>query len=168
IQAGLALLEQTALGARSALLAAWAAATEGTEPSPPPDPAEERLKARTPKKAVATLGEWMKLEHRVRQKREEERRARREEARRAAAAPAGKPGKKPPAPPPSAPPDRKLSPLMQDEVMNWVDGRTDAATIARRACAEALAAGSWYYGDTTPELVEKFLEQQVKDGLIVW
>jgi hypothetical protein len=52
--------------------------------------------------------------------------------------------------------------------MNWVDGKTDAATVARRVCAESMAAGAWYDGDATPELVEKFLEAQARDGLIVW
>jgi hypothetical protein len=57
---------------------------------------------------------------------------------------------------------------MQFAVMNWIDGRRDAAEIARRVEAEAISAGSWYYGEVTPELVEKFLEAQAKDGLIVW
>jgi hypothetical protein len=52
--------------------------------------------------------------------------------------------------------------------MNWVDGKTDAAEIARRACAEALSAGYWCYGKASLELVEKFFEQETNDGLIVW
>jgi hypothetical protein len=35
-------------------------------------------------------------------------------------------------------------------------------------CAEALSAGYWYYGKASLELVEKFFEQEAKDGLIVW
>ena len=35
--------------------------------------------------------------------------------------------------------------------MNRVDGKTNAADIARAVCAEALSAGWWYYGKTTPE-----------------
>ena len=31
--------------------------------------------------------------------------------------------------------------------MNWIDGKTNAAEIARRVCAEALSAGWWYYGE---------------------
>jgi hypothetical protein len=31
-----------------------------------------------------------------------------------------------------------------------------------------MSAGSWYYGDVTPELVERFLDRQAKDRLIVW
>ena len=57
---------------------------------------------------------------------------------------------------------------MQTEAMNWVDGKTNAAEIARRVCAEALSAGWWYYGEATPALVEKFFEKQAKDGLITW
>ena len=42
--------------------------------------------------------------------------------------------------------------------------------VERRArlCAGALSAGWWYYGEATPELVEKFFEKQAKDGLIIW
>ena len=61
-----------------------------------------------------------------------------------------------------------LSPLMATEAMNWIDGKTNAADIARRVSSEALSAGWWYYGEATPVLVEKFLEKQAKDGLIVW
>jgi hypothetical protein len=57
---------------------------------------------------------------------------------------------------------------MATEAMNWADGRTSAADIARRVCAEALSAGWWYYGEATPELVEKFFDKQARDGLIVW
>jgi hypothetical protein len=57
---------------------------------------------------------------------------------------------------------------MQFAAMNWIDGKRDAAEIARRLEAEALSGGSWYYGNVTPELVEKFLERQAKDGLIRW
>ncbi len=45
--------------------------------------------------------------------------------------------------------------------------KTDAATIARRVCAETLSAGAWYYGECTPEMVEKFFETEAKDGLIM-
>ncbi len=168
IQAGLSLLDQTARGGKSTLLVAWASGSKGREPEALPDPAEERLKTRTPKKAAATLDAWMELEHRVRQKREDEGRAKRDAQERAAALPPSRGGKKPAAAPAAAGEGPKLSTLMQDAVMNWVDGQTDAATIARRVCAEAMAAGSWYYGETTPELVEKFLEQQARDGLITW
>ena len=52
--------------------------------------------------------------------------------------------------------------------MNWIDGKRDAAEITRRVEAESMSAGSWYYGEVTADRVEKFLERQAKDGLIVW
>jgi hypothetical protein len=57
---------------------------------------------------------------------------------------------------------------MRSAAMSWIDGKTNAAEIARRVCAEALSAGWWYYGETTPARLEKFLEKQASDGLIVW
>jgi hypothetical protein len=146
------------------------AALAGRLPARPSgeDPALERLAAKTPRFSVATLDAWMALEHRVTEKRDADKRAARErkeaseEARRnpktgakaAAAIPAD-----------DAP---KLSPLMGSAAMSWIDGNTNAAEIARRVCAEALSAGWWYYGETTPALVEKFLQERVADGLIAW
>ncbi|HYR46059.1 MAG TPA: hypothetical protein VER78_03545, partial [Thermoanaerobaculia bacterium] len=76
--------------------------------------------------------------------------------------------KSPARPTPRQPEEKRLTALMQFEAFNWVDGKADAATIGRRVCAEALSAGSWYYGECTPDMVEKFFETQVKDGLLVW
>ena len=131
-------------------------------------PTLDRLARRTPRPAVATLDGWMALEHQVSEKRTAERRAKSEEKERAEAL--RKSGKAPakskaPAEEPEGP---SLSPLMATEAMNWADGKTTAADIARRVCAEALSAGWWYYGEATPELVEKFFEKQAKDGLITW
>jgi Zn-dependent M28 family amino/carboxypeptidase len=132
------------------------------------DPALARLAAKTPRFAVTTLDAWMALEERVKEKREAAGRADRqkketeEAARRSAkkAVPAA-------APAPEAE-SAKLSPLMGTAALSWIDGKRNAAEIARRVCAEALSAGWWYYGETTPALVEKYLEEQVKDGLIAW
>ena len=129
--------------------------------------ASSRLAARTPRRAAANLSAWMALEHEVAEKRDVAARAEREakekdeEARRSGHA------RKEPATRAS---DEvgKLSPLMEAAVMNRVDGKTNAAEIARAVCAEALSAGWWYYGKTTPEMVEKFLTGQVKDGLLAW
>ena len=133
------------------------------------DPALSRLTGKTPRRPVSTLSDWLKLEHDVAQKRRAQARSERdakerdEEARRS-----GK-GKKPAGSTPSSDDEgEKLSPLMEAAVMNRIDGKTNAADIARAVCAEALSAGWWYYGKTTPELVEKFLAKQVKDGLAVW
>jgi Peptidase family M28 len=131
-----------------------------------PSEAERRLEKRVPKKAAATLVDWLSLQRRVADKRANDARRRREERDAAAARPAK--GKAPAKPVPLEPEEKRLMPLMQWEAMNWVDGRTDAATIARRVCAEALSAGSWYYGDCTTEMVEKFLEREADDGLIAW
>ena len=136
--------------------------------SMPADPALARLEARTPRFAVSTLDAWLALEKRVKDQRGADARAARDKKEKdeAAKRPA-KPGAKraAPEPPADAP---KLSPLMSSAALSWIDGRTNAAEIARRVSAEALSAGWWYYGETTPALVEKFLEEQVKDGLIAW
>jgi hypothetical protein len=140
----------------------------GNAPAGAPAPALERLSRHTPRLATTTLDAWMALEHRVGEKRTADRRAKREEKERAQAL--RKAGKAP-AKGKSSAEDAdgpSLSPLMATEAMNWADGRTSAAEIARRVCAEALSAGWWYYGEATPELVEKFFEKQVKDGLITW
>ena len=131
------------------------------------DPALDRLSGRTPRYAVATLDAWMTLEHRIAEKRQAEHRAQRDQKDAdAAQRKAGKTPKKTAAP---AEDDASgLSPLMETEAMSWIDGKTSAAEIARRVCAEALSAGHWYYGPATPAMVEKFLERQVRDGLIAW
>ncbi len=162
-----AALEQAAREMQSVLYSEFLTATEGRTPAPLSDAALDRLSKRVPRKAVPTLDEWMALQRRVREKREQERRAKREEEERAALAALRKGKKKPEGGPPKAEGPR-LSNLMQFAVFNWIDGKTDAAEIARRVSAEALSAGSWYYGEATPAMIEKFLEVQVKDGLIVW
>jgi hypothetical protein len=164
IRAGLRLLDQTTRGAKTALLEAWSAAGGAREPDPPPSAAEERLQARTPRRAVTTLSEWLDLERRVREKHENETRAQRDAAER----PTSPKGTGHPAAPPPRAEGPRLSPLMEFEALNWIDGKTDAATIARRVCAEALAAGHWYYGEATPEMVEAFFERAARDGLIRW
>ena len=170
IRAGLSLLDQATRGAKTALLEAWSAAGGARDPNPPPSAAEERLQAQTPSKAVATLSEWLDLERRVREKHEDEARAQRDAAERPTS-PKGTGHRAAKTPPPAPPPRAegpRLSPLMEFEALNWVDGKTDAATIARRVCAEALAAGHWYYGEATPEMVEAFFERAARDGLIRW
>jgi hypothetical protein len=133
------------------------------------DPATVRLAAKTPRFAVTTLDAWMALEERVKEKRAEDGRAAREKKEKDEAAKRpSKGGAKPASPPATADAGPKLSPLMATAALAWIDGRTNAAEIARRVCAEALSAGWWYYGETTPTLVEKYLEEQVKDGLIAW
>ena len=131
-----------------------------------PSEAERRLEKRVPKKSAASLADWLVLQRKVADKRGEEARRHRDERDAAAARPAR--GKRPPGPAGPEAEERTLTPLMQWEALNWTDGKTDAATIARRVCAEALSAGSWYYGECTPERVERFFEAQARDGLIDW
>lgn len=160
-------LEQAARELQALLVAGFRERSGGSAPADSPEPAEARLGKRVPKRAVATLHEWMALQDKVRDRRADALRLLRDEREAAEAAAntsrrrtAGK------APPPAE--GKTLSPLMQFAVMNWIDGKRDAAGIARRVEAEAISAGSWYYGDVTADLVEKFLERQAKDGLIVW
>ena len=174
VSGALTLLDQTARAGKAALLAAWGAAGGPRDAEPASSAAEQRLEKRTPRKAAATLAEWLALEQKIQDRKEREKQAARAEEERAAAAPAGR-GKgkgkgkgSPAAPAPRPDPSQALSPLLQFEVLNWVDGKTDAATIARRVCAEAMAAGSWYYGEATPERVEKYLEGEVRDGRVLW
>ena len=129
------------------------------------DPILERLSKKTPRKAAATLSDWMELQHKVRDTRDREATAKRAEQERAEESTRKPSRRPPPAPEPAVP---ALAPIMQFEVFNWVDGVANAAEIARRVHAEALSAGRWYYGEATPAMVEKFLETQVKDGLLVW
>jgi hypothetical protein len=163
---GKAALEQAARQMQAQLSSTFRLAA-GREPAPLADPVLQRLAKRVPRRAVATLDEWMKLKERVGDKREAEARAKREERERLAAAKERR-GTRKPAKGPAEPKVAKLSNLMQFAVMNGIDGKVDAGEIARRVGAEALSAGSWYYGEATPEMVEKFLETQAKDGLIVW
>lgn len=157
-------LEQAGRELQALLVSTFGELSGGQEPADTPTAAEERLAKRIPNRGVATLAQWLDLQEKVREKRAGEDRTRREERDAAASAPAGR---RRSAPPP-APDEKTLSPLMQFAAMNWIDGKRSAAEIARRVQAEALSAGSWYYGEVTPELVEKFFERQAKDGLIRW
>jgi Zn-dependent M28 family amino/carboxypeptidase len=133
------------------------------------DPTLTRLAAKTPRFAATTLDAWLALEERVKDKREaDERAARNKKEKEDAAKRSAKPGPKSPPPVPETAEEPKLSPLMGTAVLARIDGRTNAAEIARGVCAEALSAGWWYYGETTPELVEKYLTEQARDGLIAW
>jgi hypothetical protein len=153
-------LRSTAAGFRTQLDAAAGAAAG-------PDAVTTRLAHRTPRLAAATLDAWMTLQQEVARKRRQERRARREERERQEALAKNEKGTKAAGPPPEEE-EPGLSSLMQAEVLNFADGKTNAAEIARRVCAEALSAGWWYYGETTPLLVEKFLEKAAREGLVVW
>jgi len=170
LRARIAALEQAARELQALLVSTFQSLSEGRAPGSAPDAVEERLQKRVPRRAVPTLGEWLDLQEKVREKRQEEARARRERLEAEADAPPARRGKARAAEKekPSSAEEATLSPLMQFAAMNWIDGKRNAAEIARRVEAEALSAGAWYYGPVTPELVEKFFEKQAKDGLIVW
>ena len=129
-----------------------------------PSETERRLEKRVPRKAAATLTDWLALQRKVADKRADEARRRRRDERDALA---GKPtrGKAAAKDADAAAGGEEAHALMQWEAMNWATGKSDAATIARRVCAEALSAGSWYYGDCSPEMVERFFETQAKRRL---
>ena len=160
-----AALEQAARELHALLVATFEERSGGATPANVPTAAEQRLAKRIPRRGVPTLAEWLALQEKVRDRRADEDRIRRAAREAAAAAPA-KRGKRPAAPP--AEDERTMTPIMQFEAMNWIDGKRDAAEIARRVQAEALSGGAWYYGEVTPELVEKFFERQARDGLIAW
>ncbi len=149
---------------------AYGAANGGAPPPSGPDPALARLAARTPRFPVANLHDWMELKKRVADKRGEELRTSSDAKEREAAAAKARKGKAAAKPKDAAPAEEPppLSLIMADATMNRVDGKRTAADIARRVCAEALSAGWWYYGETTPARVETFLEKQAKDGLLAW
>ena len=164
LRARVAPLEQSARELQALLLSSFQERSGGRAPSDAHGAAEERLARRVPKRAVATLAEWIDLQEKARDRRTEEERARRDA--RDAATLAALERRKGAAPPP--PEEPKLTSLMSFAAMNWIDGKRNAAEIFRRMQAESLSAGTWYYGDVTPELVESFFEKQAKDGLIKW
>jgi peptidase M28-like protein len=161
-----AALEQSAREMQALLVSTFQELSGGRAPGGSAGTVEQRLAGRVPKRGVSTLAEWLELQEKVRDKRTVEERAKREARDAATLAPAGRRKGASPAPPPAEEP--KLTSLMQFAAMNWIDGKRDAAEIARRVQAEALSAGTWYYGEVTPELVEKFFERQARDGLIRW
>ena len=132
------------------------------------DPVLARLANRTPRFAVTTLDAWLGLQKRVADKRAADKRAERERREAAEAARRNPKAGAKAAPARTDDDSPKLSALMGTAAMAWIDGKTNAAEIARRVCAEALAAGWWYYGETTPAMVERYLQQQAADGLIAW
>lgn len=157
-------LDQAAREMQALLHSAYGAPGGNRPGAPDEDPVLERLARRVPRKAARTLDEWMSLKEAASARREVARRDAREEREREEAVPSGR--RRAAGPAEASPPT--VSSLMQFEIFNWVDGKRNAAEIARRVAAEALSAGRWYYGDVTPAMVETFFEAQAKDGLIVW
>lgn len=61
----------------------------------------------------------------------------------------------------------KLHGLMRDEVYYFVDGKRSYFDIYKAVRAEALAAGSWYYGEVRLEDVVGLLDAAVEKGALV-
>ncbi|NUO83565.1 M28 family peptidase [candidate division KSB1 bacterium] len=61
----------------------------------------------------------------------------------------------------------KLHGLMRDEVYYFVDGKRSYYDIYKAVRAEALAAGSWYYGEVRLEDVVGLLDAAVEKGALV-
>lgn len=61
----------------------------------------------------------------------------------------------------------KLHGLMRDEVYYFVDGKRSYYDIYKAVRAEALAAGSWYYGEVRLEDVAGLLDAAVEKGALV-
>ena len=131
-----------------------------------------RLASKTPRRAVASLSEWLALEHSVGERRAAAGRAKREAEEAETAKSSGrKPARKSAAvvaPEADEGGDKAISPhgvrRSSDSSMgNATPPRSPAASARRRS-----PRAGWYYGETTPERVEKFLQAQVKNGLLVW
>ena len=56
--------------------------------------------------------------------------------------------------------------LMGYEILNFVDGKNSYLDIFNAVSAEAVSAGEFYYGKVALEMVEKYLDNALKAGLI--
>ena len=59
-----------------------------------------------------------------------------------------------------------LHPLMSFEALNFADGQRTAWEVYEAVAAEALSAGSWYYGTVTPDAVRAVLDAAVEAGVL--
>lgn len=57
-----------------------------------------------------------------------------------------------------------LHPTMRTELLNFVDGKRSYLDIYKALQAEALAAGSWYYGVVKLQDVIKVLDANIEAG----
>jgi hypothetical protein len=55
--------------------------------------------------------------------------------------------------------------MMAFEVLNFADGRRNAYEIYEAVAAEALSAGTWYYGEVRPSDVMALLEKAAEAGI---
>jgi Peptidase family M28 len=59
-----------------------------------------------------------------------------------------------------------LHAMMAFEVVNFADGRRNAYEVYEAVAAEALSAGSWYYGEVRPADVMSLLEKASEAGIL--
>jgi hypothetical protein len=59
-----------------------------------------------------------------------------------------------------------LHAMMAFEAVNFVDGRRNAYEVYEAVAAEALSAGSWYYGEVRPADVMSLLEKASEAGIL--
>jgi hypothetical protein len=64
-------------------------------------------------------------------------------------------------------PGVSLHPTMRFELFNFVDGKRSYYDIYKAMKAEALAAGTWYYGTVTLDNVIKLLDANVEKGALI-
>jgi len=57
-----------------------------------------------------------------------------------------------------------LHPMMRFEAWNFADGRRTAWDVYEAVAAEALSAGSWYFGEVTPTAVLESLDKAAEAG----
>ena len=55
---------------------------------------------------------------------------------------------------------------MQEETLNYVDGKRSILDIYRAVRAESLSAGEWYYGKVSLKDIEEFLEAAARAKVI--
>ena len=56
--------------------------------------------------------------------------------------------------------------MMRFEVLNFADGKRNAYEIYEAVAAEALSAGTWYYGEVRPADVMALLDKAAEAGIL--
>ncbi len=59
-----------------------------------------------------------------------------------------------------------LHALMAYEALNFADGRRTMWDVYEAVRAESLAAGEWYYGKVTPEMIQQYFENAAAAGIV--
>jgi len=61
-----------------------------------------------------------------------------------------------------------LHSYMRYEALNFMDGKRSVWDIYAATRAESLAAGEWYYGKVTPEMIQQLFDNAATAGMITW